>query len=446
MKQASRMLPHSRETEEIFVGGLLARAEWMEDVVDLVRPDDFYDPFCERLWETMTRLYDLNQPVDMMTVAQILSPQKPDTLIHNLIPLTTKGAEYLASFNVRDYAQKIRELSERRRLMKAGESIIRLALEGKYGSSRELFDEAEQCLYQVEPDQSEQGGLTPITELAGSYVDYLESIYSHQGTVSGVSSGYPSLDAYLGGFQKQDFIVVGARPSIGKTTFALNIGNYVARQPDTYFAFFSLEMDKDRGLMNRIVSSQTNIELQRLRSGFLEGDHWTKITVALSELPERLLVDDTVGMTVTHIRRETRRLRRKIGPEAHLVVAIDYLQHINRPRNMSRYDFVTEAAMQLKELARECDCTVIALSQLSRGVEQRENKRPMLSDLRESGQIEQEADIVAFLHRDDYYDPETEKRGILEILIAKHRNGMTGTVELAFLKPFQKLLELERGR
>jgi replicative DNA helicase len=440
--QAANALPHSKETEEILVGGLLAREEWLEDIVDLLHSSDFYDPLCERIWKAMIRLYNANKRVDMVSVAQLLSPKKTDELIRSkLIPLTTKGIEFLASWNVREYAQRIRELSERRRLIRAGEEIVRLALEGEYGSNRELFDEAEKRLSEAEPVRTKTGGLVSITELIHPYMDALETLYKKPGTLSGTPTGFPSLDAYMCGLQEQDFIVIGARPAIGKTTFVLNIGYNVAQQENTYFALFSLEMDKDRGLMNRIVASKAQIDLQILRSGDLDDDQWKLIARTLSELPDRFLIDDTASMTVTYIKREVRRLRRRIGPEARLVVAIDYLQRIRRPRNMSRFDFVTEAAIEMKELARECNCTVIALSQLNRGVEQRQEKKPVLSDLRESGQIEQEADIVAFLHRDDYYDADAEKKGVMEIIFAKNRNAPTGTVELGFIKRYQKFFD-----
>jgi replicative DNA helicase len=454
---ANNMMPHSKETEALLVGGCLAFENWFEEAVYIIDSRDFYDPMLGKIWAAMAKLYSENKRFDFASIAQIIDARAMDEIIKNhLIPLSIEGPKHMGSWNVVEYAEKIRELSERRRLIVAGQEISKIARLGEYGSNRELFDQAERVLANAAPENKKGQGLISLSELALPYFENLEKLYAANktqqadgkigGPVTGIPTGWRDLDAYLCGHQEGDLEIVAARPSVGKTAYILNAGRNVAIQENTYFALFSLEMDRDRALMNRIIASSANVDLHMLRSGIWEDEDWPKLTMAVSTLPERFLVDDTPGMTLTYIKREIRRLRRKIGSEAKLVVGIDYLQRISAPRNAyrSRFDFVTEVVMELKEAARENRATVIALSQLSRDVEKRADKRPMLSDLRESGQIEQEADVIQLLYRDDYYNKNSEKPNIMEVIIAKNRNAPTGVVELVYLKNYQKFLDLER--
>lgn len=439
---AETQQPHSVEAEEMLIGGVLNHEEWFEELIDVLQSNDFFDPRCSRIWQALTKIYNSKQLIDPITVARLVAPTRIDEYFAKvLIPILSKALMTLAG--AKDYAHKIRELSERRRLIRAASEIMEIAHAGEYGSSRELFDQAERTLSEAEPTKQTDGGLIPITELVNPWWDKLEQRMQKEDSISGISSGLADIDAFTAGFQRQNLIIVAARPGMGKTAWMLDLGTTIAEQPNTYFALFSLEMDKDQSLMNRIMAARSTIDLHQLWTGVMDDDSWPKLTQASSGLPERFLVTDKPSMTITYIKREVRRLRRRVGPDARILVAIDYLQRIRKPRNMTRYEFITEAVIELKELARECDCPLICLSQLSRDVEKRQDKRPVLSDLRESGQIEQEADVVAFMYRDDYYDKKSERPNVTEIIFAKNRNAPQGKAELLFLKQYQKFKSME---
>jgi len=305
-----------------------------------------------------------------------------------------------------------------------------------------LLNDAEQRILEISNRRTGSGFIS-IRDVLMDVFEQIEFLYNHRGGVTGIPSGFPDLDRMTSGFQRSDLIIVAARPSVGKTAFALNIAQNVGVRARETVAIFSLEMSASQ-LVQRMVCAESNVDAGRLRTGRLEGDDWEKLTMAIGALSEaEIYIDDTPGVTVADIRAKLRRLKKERGLG---LVVIDYLQLIQgrgKPGE-NRQQEVSEISRTLKQIARELEVPVIALSQLSRGVEQRQDKRPMLSDLRESGSIEQDADIVAFLYRDDYYDRETERKNIIEIIIAKQRNGPVGTVELVFLKNFNKFVSLDR--
>ncbi len=305
-----------------------------------------------------------------------------------------------------------------------------------------LLGEAEQRIMELSNRRSSNGFIS-IRDVLMEVFEKVELLYTQKGGTTGIPSGFTDLDKMTAGFQRNDLIIVAARPSVGKTAFALNIAQNVGVRARETVAIFSLEMSAAQ-LVQRMICAESNVDAGRLRTGYLEGDDWEKLTMAIGSLSEaQIFIDDTPGITVSDIRAKCRRLKKERGLG---MILIDYLQLIQGrgKAGENRQQEVSEISRTLKQIARELEVPVIALSQLSRGVEQRQDKRPMMSDLRESGSIEQDADIVAFLYRDDYYDKESEKKNIIEIIIAKQRNGPVGTVELAFLKNFNKFVGLDR--
>lgn len=305
-----------------------------------------------------------------------------------------------------------------------------------------MLDHAEKTILDISQNKS-SGRFQNIQDVLVGVYDNIEQLHNMDEEVTGIATGFRDLDYITSGFQKNDLIIVAARPSVGKTAFALNIAQNVAVNSDENVAIFSLEMGADQ-LVMRMLCAEGNIDAQRLRTGKLQEEDWRKLTMAMGSLSNAgIYIDDTPGIKVNEIRSKCRRLKQESGLG---MVLIDYLQLIQGNANSreSRQQEVSEISRQLKALARELEVPVIALSQLSRGVEQRQDKRPIMSDIRESGSIEQDADIVGFLYRDDYYDQESEKENIIEIIIAKQRNGPVGTVELAFVKEYNKFVDLDR--
>jgi replicative DNA helicase len=306
-----------------------------------------------------------------------------------------------------------------------------------------LLNDAEARIMEISNRRAAHGFIS-IRDVLMEVFEKVEFLYTNKGGVSGIPSGFIDLDKMTNGFQPNELIIVAARPSVGKTAFALNIAQNVAVRSTETVAIFSLEMSASQ-LVQRIICAESNVDATRMRTGELKGDDWEKLSMAIGALSEaQIYIDDTPGITVSDIRAKCRRLKKEKGLG---LILIDYLQLIQGrgKAGENRQQEVSEISRTLKQIARELEVPVIALSQLSRGVEQRQDKRPMMSDLRESGSIEQDADIVAFLYRDDYYDKDSEKKNIIEIIIAKQRNGPVGTVELVFLKNYNKFVSLDRS-
>ena len=407
-----------------------------------MKPQDFYREDNKTIYEAILNLYSRSEPVDIITVrAELESMGKLDNV---------GGLEYLAELpekvpttaNASKYIKIVEEKSTLRNLIKTANEIIELG----YNPTEDVDDimeGAEKKIFNIMQDK-EQKSYSPLKDVLVESFTKLEELYNRKQHITGVPSGFTDLDYRTAGFHGSELILIAARPAMGKTAFALNIASNAALRANVPVAVFSLEMSKEQ-LVNRILSSESMVDSNKIRTGKLEEDDWAKLAETIGPLSEaEMYIDDTPGISITEIRAKCRKL--KIEKNIGLVV-IDYLQLIQGTgkRNGSREQEISEISRSLKILAKELDVPVIALSQLSRAAEQRPDHRPMLSDLRESGAIEQDADIVMFLYRDDYYNPDSEKKNIAEVIIAKHRGGSTGTVELLWLGSYTKFVNIAKG-
>lgn len=411
--------------------------------MEILEAEDFYRSAHQSIYRAMREVYEAGQPVDIITVAAAL--RTLDDALESV-----GGAEYLAdlaaamptALHVVQYAQIVREKALLRRIIAAASQIAEAGYSGE-ASATDVLADAEKVILELSQYQKTRD-FTHISDVLESTFERIEQLYASDGNITGVPTGYSELDRMTSGFQKSDLIIVAARPSVGKTAFALNVAQNVAVRSGLPVAIFSLEMSKDQ-LVQRMLCAEAYIDGHKLRNGTLEDEDWPKLSMGVSTLSNSpIYIDDSPGITVPEMRSKLRRLKMEHGLG---FVVIDYLQliHGRRSSGENRQQEISEISRSLKQLARELEVPIVALAQLSRSVEQRQDKRPMLSDIRESGSIEQDADIVAFLYRDDYYDPETDKQNIIEIIIAKQRNGPTGKIELVFLKNYNKFVNLERA-
>lgn len=435
-----RVPPQNIEAEQAVLGAILLDSDALVMAMERVSSDDFYRGSHQRIFEAMIELAQEDEPVDLITLTARLQNKQELEEAGGVTYLSELANAVPTAANVDYYAQIVEEKSMLRRLIRTATQIV----SNGYASSEDvglMLNDAEQRILEISQRRS-SSGFVSIRDVLMEVFERVEFLYSHKGGTTGIPSGFHDLDKMTSGFQRSDLIIVAARPSVGKTAFALNIAQNVGVRAKETVAIFSLEMGAAQ-LVQRMVCAESNVDAQRMRTGFLESDDWEKLTMAIGALSEaNIYIDDSPGITVADIRAKCRRLKQEKGLG---MILIDYLQLISgRGKGDNRQQEVSEISRTLKQIARELDVPVIALSQLSRGVEQRQDKRPMMSDLRESGSIEQDADIVAFLYRDDYYDKETEKKNIIEIIIAKQRNGPVGTVELAFLKNYNKFVSLDR--
>lgn len=436
-----RTPPQNTEAEQAILGAILLEKEALITVSERITPEDFYRPSHQKIYQTMLDLGEKGEPVDLITVTAELQDQRLLEEVGGVSYLSDLAAAVPTAANVDYYAQIVGEKSMLRRLIRVATQIASTGYSASEEVS-ELIDDAEKKILELSQRRS-SGAFIPIKDVLMETFERIEFLFNNRGKMTtGIPSGYVDLDRMTSGFQKSDLIILAARPSVGKTAFALNVAQNVAIRANETVAIFSLEMSAVQ-LVQRMICAEANIDAHRLRTGMLEDEDWEKLTMGISALSQsQIYIDDTPGVTVTDIRSKCRRLKAERGLG---MILIDYMQLIQgRGRGDNRQQEISEISRTLKMIARELEVPVIALSQLSRAVEQRQDKRPMMSDLRESGSIEQDADIVAFLYRDDYYNPETEKKNIIEILIAKQRNGPTGKVELVFLKNFNKFVNLDR--
>ncbi len=436
-----RVPPQNVEAEQAVLGAILLDGEALTVVMERITSDDFYRSAHQRIFEAMVDLSEENEPVDLITLTASLQTRQQLEEVGGVSYLSELAKAVPTSANVDYYAQIVEEKSMLRRLIRAASEIV----SNGFASAEDvgdIIDQAEQRIMEISNRRSGNGFIS-IRDVLMEVFERVEFLHQHKGGTTGIPSGFPALDKMTSGFQKSDLIIVAARPSVGKTAFALNIAQNVGVRGKETVAIFSLEMAASQ-LVQRIICAEANVDAGRMRTGFLEPDDWEKLTMAISTLSEaNIYIDDSPTITVSSIRTKCRRLKKEKGLS---MILIDYLQLVHsRARNSeNRQQEVSEISRTLKAIARELEVPVIALSQLSRGVEQRQDKRPLMSDLRESGSIEQDADIVAFLYRDDYYNQDSEKKNIIEIIIAKQRNGPVGTVELVFLKNYNKFVNLDR--
>lgn len=434
-----RVPPQNKEAEQSVLGAVFLSKEALTTAIEILRPEDFYKTAHQRIFQTMVDLYEKGEPVDLVTVTADLSDHKLLDEVGGVTYITEIASSVPTAANIEYYAKIVEEKSLLRRLI---HTATKIANDGysREDDVTEIVADAEKYIMEIGQNRN-SGGFQAIRDVLLETYERIEILSQRRGDITGIPTGYTDLDKMTAGFQRSDLIILAARPSVGKTAFALNVAQNVAARAGETVAIFSLEMGATQ-LVQRMICAEGNLDASRMRSGALEEDDWQKLTMAIGTLAKApIFIDDTPGVTVQDIRAKCRRLQAERGLG---MILIDYLQLIQgRGKGDNRQQEVSEISRTLKGIARELNVPVIALSQLSRGVEQRQDKRPMMSDIRESGSIEQDADIVAFLYRDDYYDKESENKNVIEIIIAKQRNGPTGTVELAFLKEFNKFVSLD---
>ncbi|MGE6379666.1 replicative DNA helicase [Peribacillus muralis] len=436
-----RIPPQNVEAEQAVLGAIFLEPSSLTVTSEVLIPEDFYRSSHQKIFNVMINLNDEGKAVDLITVTEELAATKNLEEVGGVSYLSELAGSVPTAANVEYYARIVEEKSLLRRLIRTATNI---AQEGysREDEVEELLGEAEKTIMEV-AQRKNSGSFQNIKDVLVATYDNIEILTNRKGDVTGIPTGFAELDRMTAGFQRNDLIIVGARPSVGKTAFALNIAQNVATKTEENVAIFSLEMGAEQ-LVMRMLCAEGNINAQNLRTGSLTDEDWRKLTMAMGSLSNAgIYIDDTPGVRIGEIRSKCRRLKQEHGLG---MILIDYLQLIQGDGRSgdNRQQEVSEISRSLKALARELKVPVIALSQLSRGVEQRQDKRPMMSDIRESGSIEQDADIVAFLYRDDYYDKESENKNIIEIIIAKQRNGPVGTVSLAFVKEYNKFVNLER--
>ncbi|UJL46387.1 replicative DNA helicase [Virgibacillus sp. NKC19-16] len=435
-----RIPPHNIEAEQSVIGAVFLEPESFSTASELLVAEDFYRAGHQRIFQAMMSLADKGEPIDVVTVTTYLQNQKTLDEAGGVAYLSEVAGSVPTAANIQYYSKIVEEKALLRRLIRTATDIVTSGFE-KEDDVEAVLNEAEKNILEVSSRQ-QTGAFKTIKDVLIEVYDTIEQLHQATSDITGIATGFRDLDKITSGFQRNDLIIVAARPSVGKTAFALNVAQNVAVNSDENVAIFSLEMGADQ-LVQRMLCAEGNIDSQRLRNGQLQADDWSKLTMAMGSLSNAgIYIDDSPGIRVSEIRSKCRRLKQEDGLG---MILIDYLQLIQGTGNSreNRQQEVSEISRELKGLARELNVPLIALSQLSRGVESRQDKRPMMSDLRESGSIEQDADIVGFLYRDDYYDAESEKENIIEIIISKQRNGPTGSVELAFVKEYNKFVDLD---
>ena len=435
-----RIPPHSQEAESSVLGGLLLDNNSWDKVADLLVEADFYRYEHRLVFASITSLVNANRPADVITVFEQMQSQGKADEIGGLAYLNSLAQYVPSSANIRRYAEIVRERSILRKLVSVSDEIATSALNTNGRPVTNILDEAEQKIFSIGEEGSRmRQGFQSMDKLVVQLLDRVEEMSQNPNDITGVPTGFFDLDRMTSGMQAGDLIVLAARPSMGKTALAINIAEHVALQEDLPVAVFSMEMGASQ-LAIRIVGSIGRIDQGRLRTGKLIDDEWPRLSDAIERLKTvSLSIDETPGLTTSELRASARRLARSCGKLG--LVVVDYLQLMSGSGGgdgENRATELGEISRGLKMLAKELQCPVIALSQLNRGVEQRTDKRPMMSDLRESGAIEQDADVIMFIYRDDYYNKDSKEPGVAEIIIAKQRNGPTGTVKLTFLKPITK--------
>ncbi|WP_181363113.1 replicative DNA helicase [Sulfoacidibacillus thermotolerans] len=435
-----RLPPQNIEAEQAVLGAIFLAPDLLGTLAERLHPDDFYRQGHRVLYAAALDLAEHGEPVDIVTLTAKLQSQGKLEEAGGIEYIIQLAQSVPTAANAEYHAEIITQRSMLRRLISVTTEIAATSYAGTEDVG-ELLDQAERRILALSQTRSERG-FVPIRDVLMQAYERVEHLYHHKGALTGISSGYAELDRMTSGFQKSDLIILAARPSVGKTAFALNIAQNVAVRSGETVAIFSLEMSKEQ-LVQRMICAEANIDATVLRTGQLSDEDWTKLSMGIASLSEApIFIDDSPGINLAEMRSRLRRLKLDMGLG---LVVVDYLQLIHgRGKSDNRQQEISEISRSLKGLARELNVPIIALSQLSRSVEQRQDKRPMLSDIRESGSIEQDADVVGFLYRDDYYDPESEKKNIVEVIIGKQRNGPTGKVELVFLKNYNKFVSLEK--
>ncbi len=426
----SRVPPQSIEAEQSVLGGLLIDNSRWDLISDVITTEDFYDRDNARIFETIKMLLELDQPADLVTVSDKMTGSGESNGRSNLSYVSELAQNTPTAANITHYAEIVRDRAQARRLIAACHDIVDVAL-SQESVVGETVDYAEKRVMEVSLEREKATrGFRPMNEYITEGLDRIDELYKSDSPITGIPTGFTDLDAMTSGIQNSDLVIIAGRPSMGKTSFVMNLVEYAAIKTKVPIAVFSLEMPGQQ-LATRMMSSLGNIDAGRIRSGKLHDDDWPRLTHAIKILNEApIFIDDSSGLSPLDIRSRSRRLHRegKLG-----MIVIDYLQLMSSSeRAENRVTEVSQMTRSLKNLARELDVPILLLSQLSRKPEERTDKRPVMSDLRESGAIEQDADLIMFVYRDEHYNKETAEKGVAEIIIGKHRNGPTGTVRLAF--------------
>ena len=441
--ELGKIPPHDIEAEQAVIGSMFTDKDAVISAIESLKEEDFYREDHKAIYSAILSLYDKSEPIDIITLKAELTSLGLFDKIGGLEYLVELPEKVPTTSNVQKYIKIVQDKSILRRLIKTANEII----EQGYDPTEEIdniMELAEKKIFDISQDKN-QKGYSPIKDILVDTFTELEQLYNQKKRITGVPTGFPDLDYKTAGLHNSNLVLIAARPAMGKTAFALNIATHAAVRAKVPTLIFSLEMAKEE-LVNRILCSEALVDSNKIRTGKMEEDDWLKVAGAMGPLSEsQIYIDDTPGISINEIRAKCRKLKleKNIG-----LIVIDYIQLIQASgrKNAGREQEIAEISRSLKILAKEINVPVIALSQLSRAPEQRPDHRPMLADLRESGSIEQDADIVMFLYRDDYYNQETEKKGIAEVILAKHRAGSTGTIELFWLGSYTKFVSIDKHR
>ena len=436
-----RILPHSIEAEKAVIGSMIMDADAVAAASEMLIGDDFYQHQYGIIFDAIVELFQAGKPVDLVSLQEHLKTKNVPEELYSVEFLSSLYEHVPVSANIKHYAQIVADKAVLRKLIRANEDIANVCYQSQEPVDS-ILEQTEKKMFDLLQRKSTDS-FVPIKDVVLNVINKIEAAAKHKGTVTGISTGFYDLDYKTSGLQPSDLVLIAARPSMGKTAFVLNLAQYIAVRNKVPTAIFSLEMSKEQ-LINRVLSMESGVDSQAMRTGNLTGSDWEKLAESAGVISNSpLIIDDTPGISIGELRSKCRKY--KLENDLGLVI-IDYLQLMtggNR-KSESRQQEISDISRSLKALAREINAPVIALSQLSRACEQRPDHRPMLSDLRESGAIEQDADVVMFIYRDDYYNKDTEKKGISEIIIAKQRNGPIGTVELVWLPNYTKFANKEK--
>ena len=439
-----KMQPHSIEAEQSVLGGLLLSADGWDAVAEAVTDSDFYRPDHRLIFRQIARLAEAAEPVDVITVADKLEARGELATAGGLPYLAELAQNTPSASNIRAYAQVVSERASLRKLIEAAQEIADSGFNPEGRTPDELIDEAERRIMQISEQGPKAGGPQGVNPLLQTAIGRIEELFNSGGDITGLSTGFKDLDGMTSGLQPSDLVIVAGRPSMGKTSFAMNLVEHAILHQERPILVFSMEMPAD-SLIIRMLSSVGRIDQTRIRNGKLEQEDWPKLSTAVSKLKDvPLYIDDTPALTPTEVRSRARRVMREHGELG--MIMVDYLQLMQvAGSSEGRTAEISEISRSLKAIAKEFQCPMVALSQLNRSLEQRPNKRPVNSDLRESGAIEQDADVIMFIYRDEVYNEESPDKGVAEIIIGKQRNGPIGICRLAFIGQYTRFENLARG-
>ena len=426
-------MPYAIEAEQSVLGSILLDKDLIIVVIDIVSKEDFYSDQNAEIYDSMLTLFKNSEPIDLITIVNELRKRSLLEKVGGIPYITSLSSAPDFTSHITKYAAIVKEKSILRKLIRTSTDLMQKSYEQSM-QIQDILDFAEKSIFDI-AQEKDQRGLVKIENVLADSFEILHDLYMRKDKMTGITTGFIDLDRKINGLQKTDLILIAARPAMGKTAFSLNIAQNAAMKGNASVAIFNLEMSKEQ-LIQRMISSTSHVELNKLKNGNIEDDEWPKITTGMGILQNtKIYIDDSPGITAVELRSKCRRLKVEKGLD---LVLIDYLQLMEGDgRTESRQQEISKISRSLKILAKELECPVIALSQLSRAVEQRSDHRPMLSDLRESGAIEQDADLVMFLYRDDYYNPDSDQKNITEVIIAKHRHGEIGTIPLTWFGQYQ---------